>query len=334
MTELSPDKRLCVDRRDPAGVAAASLLGYLGVSASLVEEPGTRPPVLEGKRGRVSGIDAIAGRVIDDEATSRLAGSEQMAWVLEPFLFDWFGRARRNERVVPRIGGLLRGMFDANERRRPWFEEASSGEDVRAVLATSARRTRQTLEELYEACDGYLGGRRPSLTDFFVYGACRSGRSGSAPGRNERGTSATARRLDWLERMELPHPVTALRTGRGREPADFRPLVAEFAGTYWRVLEANGRGVASDRQRVEVKLVDGRTLAFEPTETGVERLASLLRRLEAIADRSPEILTEEGLDVLGPLGGMLEVVEDCEPLRARVGELRTLVDLVRLDGPD
>lgn len=326
MGGLGPAQTLVIAPEEPEGRAAASLFGYLGVSAKLLERRHATVRV-DADDGRAAGFRAVVRRVRREE-TERLGGHATFAWVLEPFLFDWLSRGAFREIEGDRGEASVGRIFGDGGRAPPWFAKGSSDEAPGALLAASGRRTLERLDTLYGRCDGYLSGRRPSLVDFFVYGACRAGGASVA---ESVGADELRRRLDWLERMELPHPVSALRAGAGLEPGEFRPLVAELAGTYWRVLEANARGWEEGSETTAVTLVDGRELVFEPDARGLERWVELLRRLERVAEEDPALLAGKGLGLVELLGETLEGIGSNGAVASRVGSLESLRELVGED---
>lgn len=366
---------LYVNSMSPYSIKASAALGYLGLPCETETQNlvtrftvlkrltgKTMVPVLRRGEWAINDSSRIM-RYAEEQSEKSIDPTEQarrpVAWLMEEFADEWVSRwfihsrwhnRRDFSEVSADVGRELTGPVPGLGKPLGWL--AASGikkslrrggitEDNRAALEASRERTLEALESLFEeqATERrYILSGKPTAADFGLYGQIEQFRQDPTGSEVMRAYPKICGWLNRIDRMRLPHPVTA--EGRSEPVALERlnSLFAEFIGTYLRTLVDNavlrakvesGSGSSDESPVVSTELPDGTTFEFPPSGYLMKRLKFVLEQLDGVFEYEEQLLGAERLrirssvlDTLSPLRDHREtneLLEEYERLDERVG---------------
>ncbi|MFP4597602.1 MAG: glutathione S-transferase family protein [Persicimonas sp.] len=325
--------RLYVNSMSPYALKSSAMIGYAGLPcepviqnvvnrfATLKRLTGkTMIPVLRRGEWAINDSSRIAEYLVGHGERPLLARDEALApicWLLEDFADEWLSMwvllsrwsheadVEQNTEEIGRelTGGLpvLSGVIGQlavvgirkNVRRggaRPANEQA---------LNRSRERFLQALETVLDAGPDFLFERYPTVADFAIFGQLHQYGRDPTGGDELRLYPSVREYLQRLDAMALPHPAVHLHAADSRPVSDLAPLLAEFLGTYGRVLVANHRAYhGSERpDGLEVAMLDGEVFSLRPNGYLAARLEFVLGQLDRAYTEREELFGGKGLEL-------------------------------------
>ena len=325
--------KLYINSESPFSMKASAMIGYAGLRcepkiqnlitrfATLERLTGqTMVPTLRRGEWAINDSTQIARHVMQESQAPLLPRDEALeplCWLLEDFADEWvslwvlgsrYHHAEDARHVGSKIGRELVGGLPlvgpvigrlATPGIKRVIERRGAHPDNETALERSRERLLQALEQTLEDEPEFLFERYPTVADFALYGQLVQYLR-DPTGRQQMRLYPNVREyVERIDRMTLPHPRVAIGEDTSGEVSRLSPLLAEFLGTYWRVLVANHRALNQPKrpEKAAAELLDGSRFERRPSSYLVERLEFVLSQLDRAYAAREEMFGGKGLEI-------------------------------------